>query len=228
MKSDFFKKQNKVIFSIIIGFIILVGLLYYLVHFLMGKILIEKNSFEREKFGLEYLIKEGNKLDKYQDLSEKMNENQMAIENAIIGKEEQIKLIESLEGVASDLNVYIKKQSYTPPKKKKITQEEAVAPSENSSAATQDQTAQQSSQQQEESSKNKSYLMVTFIGSYENLLKFIYKVENLEHAVEIQSLKASVLDSLDIRRLENDLSQSQGLLVGAELEADILLSFNPL
>ncbi len=216
MKANFLNNRKKIIFSIIIGFLVLAGMAYVLTNFLMDKILIKKQALEKQQLSLDYLIKEGTKVDKYQALSDKMNDNQLAVKEAIITKENQLKLIKSLEAVADSLGIYIKKSSYDPPKKsKKIVQENASAVSGDSAQ----------SPQSSKNNKNLNYLKVSYIGSYENLLKFIYKIENFEYAVNLNSLEMKVLEKSDFRRLERELNNPQQVLSGAELKADILLSF---
>ncbi len=189
----------------------------------MDKILIKKQELEKQQLSLDYLINEGTKVDKYQALSDKMNDNQLAVKEAIITEENQLKLIKSLEAVADSLGIYIKKSSYDPPKKsKKIVQENASAVSGDSAQPQQSQDASS------KINKNLNYLKVSYIGSYENLLKFIYKIENFEYAVNLNSLEMKVLDKSDFRRLEKEFDDPRQVLSGAELKADILLSFKSL
>lgn len=229
MKPLFHKTKNKKVIIVFSAVVILAGLIFFVAKPLYKKLYSAKDDLARENLILENLIEEGNKVDKYKDLEQKMRFNSQTVDEALVKKDNEIELIKKIEEIAKELDIKTEISAYAPPKKKNVINEE-VALDQTPVAKGGANTAVPTVASNAEPAEKASYLMVSMIGIYPQFLNFLYKMENLSLIVKIESVKIKSLSQFELEKILGEMKETEGEEVEKDiptLKSDILISYTP-
>lgn len=160
------RKNKNIIIAVLVVLFFNAGLILFLAKPLYGKVQEKMNTVEQSKQRLENTKKEGQKWQDYQQKREELEKNKDLLINSMVKKETQIKLIERLEQIAGEEGVKIEIQS----------QIEVNSEKKDSSKVKKDASADE-----------KISFSLVIDGEYNEILDYLYKLENLNYVVNIVS-----------------------------------------
>ena len=150
--------------------------------------------------------KEGEKWQEYKEQREKIEENEFLIENSSVNSESQVDLIENLERIANEEGVSIEIQN------------QEVKIDKNNSNKDKDKKVE------EGVSEGDVVFSLIINGEYDEILDYIYKLENLSYILNIASLDIKTRSAVPNLRsqLQKQEEESQ-----KPLQAEITIYFTP-
>ncbi len=201
---EIFQKNKNIIIAILVVLLVNAGLIFFLAKPLYGKVQEKMNTVEQSKQRLENIKKEGQKWQDYKQKREKMEESKDLLANSMVKNETQINLIERLEQIAGEEGVEIEIQS----------QVEVGSEKKDSSKDKKD-------TKNESSNDGGTSFSLTVDGEYDEILDYVYKLENLNYVVNIVSLNIKTRSA--VPTLRNQKQETKENV--KPLQAKIVISF---
>jgi len=162
--------------------LVILTIIYFVIRPEVNKVYSKKNSFEEQRLRLEQIKENAAKVGQYTELTEEIDKDGRFLDNILVNKDDPVRLIKVIEGVAKEELIEIKISQYTPPKKKKTPTLELSEPK------PEDEKKQA---EDEEDDKNKIWLRLKTKSNYKSFLNFYYRLENMGTIFFIDSVKIS-------------------------------------
>lgn len=168
-------------------------LIYFLIIPMIKKVYQQKDLLEESKITLE---RDQRNIGEYKNDLDYLNENSYLNENLTINENNRIELIESLEKIAREEDLELKIEMFGVANANQLKGKKVGA--------------------------DKTFLKLSLSGQYENLLIFIYQLQNFKYVLDIDKLIIEDFDESKIRRTNEKLSPENF----PEIEGEIIISFN--
>ncbi len=199
------QKNKNIIIASVVAILFIVGLIIFLAKPLYNKVQEQKDMGEQSKQKLDDTKVEGQKWQEYKKQRERIEENQKLLENSSISNETQINLIESLEKIAEEEGVIIEIQS----------QDSVNFDKKKSSSNKKD-------DKKESSAEEEVFFALTLDGEYNEILDYLYKLENFNYILSISSINIKTRSTVPTLREQIKEEGNQ-----KSLQAKIVISFIP-
>lgn len=234
METVQFKKDKKTLFTIMgLAWLAFVALVVLGAIPLTNKLYQSKDDLELAKLTLNEIKADLSKRDTYRNLRESIDQSKYLIEAALLKDQTIVNFIEDLEQTAKETGNQISIATYVPPKTKKTTTEsEPSAKNTNQNAAntsSANSAAEKAgaSQNSENSNENKGqqYFMLTITGGYQQLLRYLAKLENMNYIFKIESIDSKTKTGVNNVSML-DLQQKDSSEKAGPIETKIIISYS--
>jgi hypothetical protein len=168
-------------------------MIFFLVVPMTKKVYQRKDSLEEAKL---ILKRDQENTDKYKKDLEYLGQNSFLSEGLLINENNRVLLIEDLEKIASEKNLEMKMEMYSPSVVARKTKKDETAA--------------------------KTLLKLSLTGEYDDFLVFVYKLQNFKYVVSIDTLTVERFDDSKIKNLKGEIILEDL----PEIEGEIVVSFN--
>ncbi len=168
-------------------------LICFLVIPVVKKVYQQKDSLEESKITLD---RDQKNINEYKNDLDYLKQNTSLNENLMINENNRVELIELLEEIAREEDLELKIEMFGATNTNRSKDKKATI--------------------------NKTFLKLSLSGQYEDLLVFVYKLQNFKYALEIDKLIIEDFDESKIKKSEENLSLEDF----PEIEGEIIISFN--
>jgi len=187
------KGKKRLVLIFFVFAVVCLVLIFAVVFPMTKKVYQQKDLLEEAKLTLK---RDQENIDKYKSDLDYLRDNAFLSEGLVIDEDRRVILIEELENTAVEEDLDLKIEVYIP------------------TAA-----AQKASKKNNE--PEKTLLKLSVNGDYDNLLTFLYKLQNFKYVVSIDNLTIERFDESKIKSLQGEISLSDL----PEIEAEIVISF---
>lgn len=205
---EILQKNKNIIIAFILVLIIIAGLILFVANPLHQKVQSRKDEVEQNKLKLENIKEEGDRWQEYREQRENIEKNEELLKDSSVSSGRQIDLIKKLEEIAQEEGVLIDIQNQETKDDKK--------------------NAKKTNDKEKEVDANADVDEVVFLlnleGEYNEILDYLYKLENLNYILNISSVNIKTLSAGPI--LRNQAQEEEGK-EKKSLQAEIIISFTP-